>query len=170
MPNVASIITSHNKHLLAKENQTNTPTDKDCNCRKKEACPLAGKCQSQGVVYQATVTREDNQEQQTYIGITEGTFKTRFNNHTSSFRKSKNRNSTALSKYVWTLKDSNVNFNIAWKIIRRCKAYTSITKKCNLCLHEKFIIIYYPHLGTLNSRNELFSSCKHRKKHLLSNH
>ena len=105
------------------------------------------------VVYQATVTREDNQEQQTYIGITEGTFKTGFNNHTSSFRKSKNRNSTALSKYVWTLKDSNVNFNIAWKIIRRC-----ITKKCNLCLHEKFIIIYYPHLGTLKSRIFFFIS------------
>ena len=39
--------------------------------------------QSQGVVYQATVTREDNQEQQTYIGITEGTFKTRFDSITT---------------------------------------------------------------------------------------
>lgn len=170
MPNVDNIIASHNKYLLANDDPSNAPTNDECNCRKKENCPLAGQCQAQSIVYQATVTREDSKEQQTYIGITEGSFKLRYNNHTNSFRKPKMRNSTALSKYIWTLKDSNAKFNIAWKIIKRCKAYSSITKKCNLCSHEKFIIVYHPHLSTLNSRNELFSSCKHRKKHLLSSH
>ena len=53
--------------------------------------------------------------------------------------------------------------------IKRCKAYKSSSKRCNLCLHEKFLIICHPELGTLNSRNELISACRHRKKHLLAN-
>ena len=84
MPNMASIIASHNKHLLAKENQSNLTTTRDCNCRQKESCPRAEKCQTEGVVYQATVKREDNAEEKTYIGITEGKFKSRYNNHINS--------------------------------------------------------------------------------------
>ena len=41
------------------------------------------------------------------------------------------------------------------------------TKRYNLRLHEKFIIICHPNQGSLNSRNELVSTCRHRKKHLL---
>ena len=66
IPNVATIISSHNKRLLA---EPNTAIEDKCNCRKKETCPLLGKCQTKGVVYQATVKREENQEEQTYVGI-----------------------------------------------------------------------------------------------------
>ena len=77
---------------------------------------------------------------------------------------------TALSKYIWNLKDINANFSLKWKIIKRCKTYSARTKRCNLCLHEKLIIIRHPEMATLNSRSELLSSCRHRKKHLLSTH
>ena len=63
MPNVQNIISEHNKSLLIKENQNNPATTQECNCRRKETCPLSGKCQSEGIVYQATVTREDNREE-----------------------------------------------------------------------------------------------------------
>ena len=72
---------------------------------------------------------------------TKGTFKTRYLNHTSSFRNEKHKNSTELNKYVWTLKESNVLHSITWKIIKRRQPYSSQTKRCNLCLYEKFIII-----------------------------
>ena len=65
MPNIGTIISSHNKRLLA---EPNTPIEDKCNCRKKETCPLLGKCQTKGVLYQATVKREDNQEEQTSVG------------------------------------------------------------------------------------------------------
>ena len=154
MPNVATLISSHNKRLLT-ETQPNTTSVDNCNCRNKDTCPLPGNCQTKGVVYQATVKRNDNQEEQTYVSITEGAFKTRYNNHTNSFRDQKHKNRTALSKYVWKLKDSKIDFAVSWKIIKKCRRYSSHTKKCNLCLHEKYIIICHPKLSPLNSRNEL---------------
>ena len=167
MPNIANIISAH-KSVLNNETRSD-PTTQDCNCRQKKACPLSGKCQTEGVVYQATVTREDNSEEKTYVGLTEGAFKTRYYNHTCLFRKPKYRNSTELGKYIWHLKDSNVNYSIRWKIIKQCRPYSSKTKRCNLCLYKKSIIIYHPELSSLNSRTELKSTCRYRNKYLLSN-
>ena len=39
MPNMKSIISSHNKHILSNAN-TPTPQPDTCNCRKKPDCPL----------------------------------------------------------------------------------------------------------------------------------
>ena len=102
MPNISSIITAHNKRLLNNKanSPTPSPTTATCNCRKTESCPLNGKCQQEGVAYQAVVERQDN-ETQSYIGITEGPFKLRYNNH-NTFRKAKHKNSTSLSKYIGT--------------------------------------------------------------------
>ena len=84
----------------------------------------------------------------------------------ASFRNIASRNSTELSKYVWSLKDNNINHVITWQIIARAKPYNSASKRCNLCLLEEFIIIREPHRCTLNKRNELVSGCRHRKKSL----
>ena len=46
-------------------------TEKECNCRQKECCPLPSKCLVESVVYQATVTREDNQQRETYTSDTQ---------------------------------------------------------------------------------------------------
>ena len=115
------------------------------------------------------MTRDDTKEEKTYVGHTEGEFKTRYNGHTSSFRNSRYKHATELSKYVWHLKESSVKYSIKWRIMKKCKSYSNKTKRCNLCLHEKFLIIYYPKLSSLNSRNELLSKCRHRNKFLLSN-
>ena len=104
------------------------------------------------MIYQATVTTETSTD--TYIGLATN-FKERYRNHKTSFKLSKNRNSTELSKHIWKLKDENKNFDIKWKIIKKCKPYDNVNKKCNLCLSEKFIIICKNHLCTLNKRNEL---------------
>ena len=167
MPNVHQIITAHNKTVLHKQTKPSENPPKECNCRKKESCPLRGKCLTESVVYQATVTRTDNQHKETYVGLTEGAFKTRYNNHTSSFRNPKHKHSTELSKYIWQLKESNIEHSIHWKTLKKCKAYSNRTKRCNLCLHEKYIIIYYPKRSSLNLRHELISTCRHRKKFLL---
>ena len=91
--------------------------------------------------------------------LTECQFKTGYNDHTSSFRNPKYKHATELSKYVWNLNDDNVRYSIKWKILARYNSYSNKTKRCHLCLHEKFIIIYHPHLASLNSRNELLSEC-----------
>ena len=169
MPNVKNIIFAHNKRLLNEDAKLHAIQENTCNCRRKNNCPLEGKCQSKEIVYQATEINEDNNTQETYVGLTERTFMTRYLNHTSSFRNEKSKNATELSKHIWSLKESNTRFSIKWKIIKKCQPYSNGTKRCNLCLYEKFIIICHPELSSLNKRNELVSTCRHRKKHLLAN-
>ena len=77
------------------------------------------------------------------------------------------RETAELSKHIWTLKDNNINHTISWNILARAKPYNSANKRCNLCLLQKFIIIRQPERSTLNKRNELVSSCRHRNKVLL---
>ena len=113
MPNLKSVIDMHNKFTLAKDqNKGSAPKSSNCNCRNKDDCPLEGKCLTESVIYQATVTRSDTTKQETYFGLTENQFKTRYRSHVSSFKNIKYRNSTELSKHIWTLKDANVQYSI----------------------------------------------------------
>ena len=65
-------------------------------------------------------------------------------------------------------KDSNIDHSISWHIISSHSSYNSSSERCqrcNLCLERNFFkIIYRPDLSSLNKRNELVSSCRHRKK------
>ena len=174
MNNTKQIIDNHNKRILKSSEHNDTPTsktkdNKTCNCRQKDACPLDGNCLQPSVIYQATVTSKDNPTPETYIGLTENEFKTRYRNHIASFRHTRSRNSTELSKHIWNLKDNSIDYSISWRILSSTKAYNSASKRCNLCLKEKLLIICRPDISTLNKRNELVSSCRHRNKALLRN-
>ena len=109
------------------------------------------------VVYQATITTRDKKE--TYIGLTATQFKARYRNHLMSFRHEKRRNETELSKHLWQLKEANKEFDVTWKILAKAKPYTNLTKRCNLCTTEQHWTV-----ATLNKRNELVSTCRHRRK------
>ena len=73
---------------------------------------------------------------------------------------SQTRNSTELSKHIWTLKGNNIDHSISWRIISSSSSYNSSRKRCNICLKEKFLIICRPDLSSFNKRNEHASSCK----------
>ena len=150
------------KHINDTADNTNTKDTKTCNCRQKNT-----HCLKSSLIYQATVTRKDNSTNETYIGLTENDFKTRYRNHTASFRHTKHRNSTELSKH--TLKENNINHFISLRILSSRSPYNSANKRCNLCLKEKLLIICRPELLLPNKRNELVSSCCHRNKALLRN-
>ena len=164
MPNLERKINTHNKSILRENPQQ---SERMCNCRSKPDCPLKGECLSNNVIYQATVKTNDTKE--TYIGLTGDRFKTRFNNHTCSFRDNNKRNSTELSKHIWSLKDNNIRYAVDWKIMARANPYSNIGKKCNLCIMEKYFIICKPETCTLNKRNELASACRHANKFLIKN-
>ena len=74
-----------------------------------------------------------------------------------------------LSKHIWNLRDNDIEHSLSWRIITKAQPYSSTNKRCNLCLKEKLLIIRHPHLSSLNKRNELVSSCRHRNKALLRN-
>ena len=105
------------------------------------------------------MTTKDKSE--SYVGLTATEFKSRWRNHQASFKNEQRKNDTELSKYVWELKSRIENFVIKYKIIAKAKAYTNITKRCNLCTIEKFVIITKPNLAMLNKRNELVSTRRH---------
>ena len=138
----------------------------NCNCRNKNSCPLEGDCKERNIVYQAEVTTPQSKE--TYIGLCDTTFKERYRNHTCSFRNERYKNATELSKYIWSLKNRKINYDIRWRKIRQARSYSNINKKCNLCLCEKYFIICKPEMSTLNHRNEMTSICRHSKKFLLN--
>ena len=136
-----------------------------CNCRIKENCPMNGDCLATNIVYKADVCHENTT--QTYYGLCEGEFKLRYNNHTKSFRHSKHRNETELSNLIWKLKDENKEYSISWSIASRASAYKRGSKRCDLCLTEKVVIVRAESRGLLNKRTELTSKCRHRNKHTL---
>ena len=100
MDNIGKIIDAHNKCIFRK---TKSKPTNNCNCRESSDCPLSGKCLSTNNVYKAIVDSENDAK--TYIGLCETEFKTRFNNHKSSFTLENKKNSTELSKYILVLKN-----------------------------------------------------------------
>ena len=87
MPNVDTIISSHNKAVLSKEKIEDRL---ECNHRNKAECPIKqGKynCREKDVVYKATVTEENSNKKSTYIGLTSLEFKVRHSVHKSTFPK-----------------------------------------------------------------------------------
>ena len=106
-------------------------------------------------------------ETRQYIGLSSTPFKQRLANHTASFNNKSKANSTELSKYVWQLKQNQEKYLLQWSIVQRSASYNPITKKCNLCLSEKFHIMAAPQNTCLNKRSELISSCRHKQKYKL---
>ena len=66
---------NHNMKITNADNNANAITKEQCNCRKKDQCPLDNKCLTSSVIYNAQVTT--NNTTKNYIGLTEGTFKQR---------------------------------------------------------------------------------------------
>ena len=162
-----NIIKSHDKKLISSNNQIILP----CNCREKEKCSLEGKCRANDIIYKrfASATGFPNK---VYLGTAQGEFQKRFYNHNTSFKNESKRNDTTIAKYVWDLKlKHNVTPTLKCHILKYVAPYSNITKKCRLCLQEKFEILSYPNLDELlNKRSEFVSKCRHVNKFLLASY
>ena len=167
MPSFSQVINRHNAKIK-KQNQTNQ--NPGCNCRVGRAgCPLNGECQKKCLVYGAKVTNTRTSTSEFYTGVTARRFKDRLYEHQTSFNQ-RNQKPTTLSDHVWKLKDQNEPYTVSWWIIDRGRAYNPTTKSCNICEKEKYHIMFNPKTATLNSRREIFATCTHRRKLLLSNY
>ena len=160
MPNMGAKINKHNSKILGKSWE-----EGKCNCRNPAECPLPGKCQTDKLIYRATVTADNQVE--TYVGLTAGEFKKRHSKHKYDFKTEAQKNSTTLSAHVWKLKEENKPYNIEFTIVGRAAPYSPVSATCNLCILEKYEIIFNPEKASLNSRHELFSACRHKWGRLL---
>ena len=165
---MGSIIKSHNKKLTNAENKRT----KDYNCRKKEECHLEGKCRSKDIIYKCVVTVTGH-PRKVYLGTAEGDFKQRYYNH-KKYLKIENMQTrhhyqnTSGKRKINTI---NTTPNLMWCTVKSVPGYSNISKRCMLCLHEKYEILNYPDQEELlNKRSELVSKCQHFNKFLLSNY
>ena len=127
MNNMSKIIKTHNESVIQKSKTNANRAPRMCNCRKPEECPLMGNCLVKSIIYKATVTTDSDSK--SYIGLCETDFKSRWNNHKSSFRHERKRKETALSKYIWDLKDKNTEYSMKWSIQKKTNPYTKVSKK-----------------------------------------
>ena len=119
------------------------------------------------MVYHAQVDRSDINQTKNYYGTCEKIFKERYNNHTASFRNKSKEKSTELSKYIWDLKNSSINYDLKWSIAYKAHPYTGGTRKYDLCLIEKLAIMKADSESLLNTRDEFVSKCRHMDKFTL---
>ena len=164
MPNIGQNIARHNAQVLNSDQPKKTTSG--CNCQKSRVCPMPGKCQAEGLVYGAKVTQTISGKTETYTGLTENSFKSRYAGHISNF-KHEGSKGTTLSTHVWDLKNKSIAHTVKWEVIARSKGYNPSTGQCRLCLKEKYFIMFKPAGATLNARSEFFSSCRHIAKHLM---
>ena len=54
--------------------------------------------------------------------------------------KQNGNNTTKLREHVWKLKDQGIDFTVKWRILDRAPTFNPITRKCRVCLKEKFYI------------------------------
>ena len=118
------------------------------------------------VIYIGKVIRLDNFHEERYLGVHEGEFKTRWYGHRSNIR-NRHQNGTTLSKYIWDLKDNQIPYELEWEILAKEKPYNQVTGVCRLCLLEAHYLMFDNQNTTLNSRDEYWTICPHKRKYLL---
>ena len=167
MPNINTIINSHNNKIINPSTlPNNQPT---CNCMRKEQCPMNGNCLASKIVYEATLTSDlPNYDVKKYIGLCDTTFKKRYATHKISFAHVKYKGSTTLSMEFWRIKENNGNPSISWKILKNSTSFSPDTGSCQLCQEEKYKIATYPNNNLLNKRTEIVSKCRHMNKFYLA--
>ena len=108
-------------------------------------------------------------ETHAYYSASDAEFKYRDNNHTNSLRNKDYENKTEVSKLIWHLKRNGTEFNLKWNIALYGTPYRCGTRRCDLCLTEKYIKARANQNNLLNKRTELISKCRHRNKYILKN-
>ena len=128
-PNMKTQISKHNAKVLRKEDSSEK---KECKCLKKQPeCPVEGKCQTSSVVYKAEV-EIPNTVTKSYIGLTKNEFIKRYQQHQGALKNINSPHATALSRYVWEMKEKiGVQPKIKWKIVTRAYSFSSRGRQCN---------------------------------------
>ena len=86
--------------------------------------------------------------------------------HKTDTNYERHRCNTSLSKHIWNLKEEDKDYEIEWSLVEKSTDFNPTSKKCNICLKEKFYIMYDRGGSSLE---EVFNTWRHRKQKLLSN-
>ena len=164
LPNMGSIVAKHNSKILRSTATTQPKPPAHCNCQNalKKDCPMPGECNQDGAVYQTTVATNKGGVE-TYVGLAKN-FKKRYGKHKACLDDEFAEGQTCMTTHFWKEKNAGNNPVVTWKYLERnVPTYNPVAKTCRLCLREKFNIVLRPNLASLNSRQEMFSHCRHMR-------
>ena len=165
MPNMATIISSYNKTFSITSRNQKPPSFLAIAATQRTALSMENAAKR--LSFTKPITSDGSSKH--YIGCSETKFKTRYYNHTHSFRYREKRNATKLSKAFWNAKDSGHEPSIKWSIADQATAYQPGSRSCNLCLTEKLAILLADKRTALNKTSELTGKCRHKNKYKLKN-
>ena len=183
MTNMARVISKHNTKVIARSKPVVVAEPgSNCNCKAPHLpCPLDNQCLTEGVIYNAKVTATlpaprptvanpsppPTIKEERYTGLTINTAKKRITSHNGNIN-NREQKGTTLSAHIWELKDKGIPHEVTWSILATASGYNTTTKQCRLCLTECWYILFKEELATLNRRQEIFSSCRHKARLTLS--
>ena len=129
-------------------------------------CPLNNKCLTENTIYLATVSsKESPNVKKYYIGASKSKWKFRYYNHINTFTHVQHANKTALSKFIWNLKNKLQTPIIKWSLLSHARPPNNFYSKCGICLEEKLqMLIFRNRNDLLNHRNEFISKCRHKEQ------
>ena len=84
--------------------------------------------------------------------------------HKGSLNHRDSANKTTLSTKVWELRDAGHQPVVKFKIVKTAPSADTCSSRCQLCLCEKKHILYENDQLMLNSRDEIFTRCRHRAR------
>ena len=98
---------------------------------------VQGKCQTDCIVYRATVTEVGAGKVETYEGVTRNKTK-RYSSHNSDMKNSKYRSNSCPRKHVWDLKNNNrKQFNFDWRLVDRSSSLTRTLRNVEFVWRRK---------------------------------
>ena len=114
----------------------------------------------------------DEYPNKVYLATSEDDFKQCLYNHRMPCNNEGLSTNTALSNYVWEIKNKfNSIPSLKQSVIKSVPVYSKIFKKYQLYLQEKLgIPLYLNQSDLLNERSELIQTCRHVNKPLFSNY
>ena len=107
-PGLGQILAANNARVIRDTRGGQRQQEKPCNCKKRE-CPLPGRCREKEVIYRATVEVEyvgrQPEKAKYYIGQPIREIKEMIGKAESDMNNQKLKHTTALTTYIWKLKD-----------------------------------------------------------------
>ena len=116
---------------------------------------MPGQCKTKNAIYQSKVT-SPGLPNKFYRGQAMD-FKDRYNSHKGAIQKENSPQATALSNYIWKLKQENRQYSLSWSILGRAPPYRSGSSRCPICVKEKTYIAIADPESLLNCRSEIFT-------------
>ena len=106
MDNVRKIVSRHSNKIMNNQNPPQPPPP--CRCRVlSPLCP--NQCKNKDVIYMCRVAPPNNQDVETYTGLTSQTFKKRWDQHMSDCRKGEG---TTLASHIGELKAKGIDVDL----------------------------------------------------------